>query len=48
MKISQSTLIGLASLAASLAASAQTTIYFSASNGDRNATQVAIARTLTN
>lgn len=48
MKISHSTLIGLAGLASSLVAGAQTTIYFSASNGDRNATQVAIARTLTN
>lgn len=48
MKISSSVLFGIASLASTLAASAQTTIYFSASNGDRNATQVAIARTLTN
>lgn len=48
MKLSQHTLLGLTGLATSLIAGAQTTVYFSASNGDRNATQVAISRTLTN
>ncbi len=48
MKLSTSALLGIAGLASSLAASAQTTIYFAASNGDRNATQVAISRTLQN
>src|SRR5690606_24595575 len=48
MKFSQSALLGFASLAASLAANATTTIYFAASNGDRNATQVAISRVLSN
>ena len=40
--------MGLAFLASNSLSTAQTTIYFSASNGDRNATQVAISRTLTN
>lgn len=48
MKLSQSALLGLASVASSLVATAQTTIYFAASNGDRNATQVAISRVLSN
>jgi len=48
MKLSQSTLVGFASLVSILSASADPiTIYFSASNGDRNATQVAISRLLT-
>ncbi|MEK7949609.1 hypothetical protein [Luteolibacter soli] len=48
MKLSQSALLGFASLASILTVSADPiTIYFSASNGDRNATQVAISRLLT-
>jgi hypothetical protein len=48
MKLSPSAFLGLASLASILSASADPiTIYFSASNGDRNATQVALSRLLT-
>ncbi|MES2920313.1 MAG: hypothetical protein V4819_02130 [Verrucomicrobiota bacterium] len=48
MKLSKIALMGLAFVASNSLSQAQTTIYFSASNGDRNATQVAISRTLTN
>jgi hypothetical protein len=48
MKPSKIALAGLALLASNGLSLAQTTIYFSASNGDRNATQVAISRTLEN
>lgn len=48
MKLSQYSLLGLASVASSLVASAETKIFFAASNGDRNATQVAISRVLSN
>jgi hypothetical protein len=47
MKPSKIALAGIAFLAAHGHSLAQTTIYFSASNGDRNATQVAISRILT-
>lgn len=47
MKLSQSALLSLAGLASIVTASADPiTIYFSASNGDRNATQVALSRLL--
>ena len=49
MKLSHSALFGLASLASILTAGANTVvIHFSASNGDRNATQVALSRLLRN
>lgn len=48
MKLSQFALLGFTGIASSHVASAQTKIYFAASNGDRNATQVAISRVLTN
>ncbi|MCW1887283.1 hypothetical protein OKA04_21275 [Luteolibacter flavescens] len=49
MKLSHSAVLGFATLASILAASADTvTVYFSASNGDRNATQVALSRLLRN
>ncbi len=47
MKLSHSALTGIFALASSGISTAETTIYFSASNGDRNATQVAISRVLT-
>lgn len=48
MKLSQSALLGLVSVASTLGANAEITLHFAASNGDRNATQVAISRVLTN
>ncbi len=48
MKLSKIALAGFTLLASNSLTRAQTTIYFSASNGDRNATQVAISRLLTN
>ncbi len=48
MKLSYSALFGLLALAAGSVSHGQIVIRFSASNGDRNATQVAISRTLTN
>ncbi|MES2440420.1 MAG: hypothetical protein V4584_15230 [Verrucomicrobiota bacterium] len=48
MKLTKLALAGFSFLASNGLSQAQTTIYFSASNGDRNATQVAISRTLTN
>ncbi|WP_367870907.1 hypothetical protein [Luteolibacter sp. Populi] len=48
MKLSQSAFLGLVAIVSTGAANAQITIRFAASNGDRNATQVAISKVLTN
>ncbi len=48
MKLSKFALVSLFTLTSAIVSHAQTTIYFAASNGDRNATQVAIGRLLTN
>ncbi|MBC7979636.1 MAG: hypothetical protein H7Y36_03630, partial [Armatimonadetes bacterium] len=48
MKLSKIALVSLFTVSTSAVSHAQTTIYFAASNGDRNATQVAISKVLTN